>query len=115
MPSEGQLILHLFLCHNNASSTQILFLGFFFSDAAFSSDLRMSVMIECVSTEGPTHCPSCASFESTENESSTLKNWVIHEYPGICPGLQIFFSPLRLFAPELSSMFFANIVNVLLQ
>lgn len=71
-------------------------------------------MIECVSTEGPTHCPSCASFESTENESSTLKNWVIHECPVICPGLQIFF-PLGLFAPELSSMIFANIVNVLLQ
>lgn len=30
MPSEHQLILHLFLCHNDTSSTQILFLGLFF-------------------------------------------------------------------------------------
>lgn len=87
---------------------------FVFSYEAFSSDLRMSLMIERVLTEGLTHCPSCASFESTENESSTLKNWEIHECPVICPGLQIFF-PLGIICTRIIFHVFANVVNILLQ
>lgn len=103
-PSEGQLVfIFFFVTTKVPHSSSLLFFGFF-SDEPFSSDLRMSKMIEGVFTEGLIHCPCCTSFEFTENGSSTLKNWVIHECPVICPSLQNFF-PLGLLAPELSSMF----------
>ncbi|OPJ79763.1 hypothetical protein AV530_002242 [Patagioenas fasciata monilis] len=39
----------------------------------YSCHKRLSVMIEAIYTEGLALCPCCTSFESTENESSTLK------------------------------------------
>lgn len=72
MPSEGQLFLHLFLRHINNFHTDPL--SCLFSDTVFSTDLiELFVMIEAVFIEGLTLCPCCTSFESTENESSTLK------------------------------------------
>lgn len=89
------------------------FLSFFWC-GFFNWPQQLSVVIEAICTEGLALCPCRTSFESTENETSTLKRWVIAGCPIVCLDLQIFFLQ-GVICIRIDLHIFANILNMLLQ